>query len=556
MKDEIFMQTVIIIGAGPAGLASAKYALDNGFQPIVFEQAAFLGGLWHPESGGTWHSMQTNLSKFTCMFSDFNWSKDAPIFPNQREVYDYLCGYAEKFNLNQYIQFNTKVLKVTKEQDKWKIVVKEKGQAEKEFMADFVIVAAGAFSEPHIPNFKGLDNFKGMKLHSKYYKSAESFQNKTVVVIGSSFSGHEISADLATQTNVVNIIGRPSWILPRFIPSDPLKNILRFPVDLVFYNRASRKKNEEVKFKSLEDNQKSNGYMSVLCKEQGQFEALKISSSSNEPSRVAISDTYLEQVKQGNITVQKSKIAFFDGNSIILSNGENIIADAVIFCTGYKTNLTFLDTSILKTLKYEPEDQLQPLLLYKCTLHPELSNIAFVGMYRGPYFAVIELQAKWANSLFSGKAKANSKEVMEKEILEELAIRNQNPRPQFPHPDYVGLADSIAKEIGVLPDLDDLKKQNEKIHKKFISGPVLPSHYRLLSSDKGFNEASTQISEVDEFMNEASSRFYYKKAFHAVLGGLTIGLGLYFAYKRSSSKSTVSIDNSNDSNIFIKGGSK
>ena len=36
-------------------------------------------------------------------------------------------------------------------------------------------------------------------------------------------------------------------------------------------------------------------------------------------------------------------------------------------------------------------------------------------------------------------------------IEDERSIRLANPRPQFPYGDFVGLADGLAREVGVLP---------------------------------------------------------------------------------------------------------
>lgn len=37
---------VCIIGAGSAGLCSAKHALFNGLKPTIFEQSEYIGGTW------------------------------------------------------------------------------------------------------------------------------------------------------------------------------------------------------------------------------------------------------------------------------------------------------------------------------------------------------------------------------------------------------------------------------------------------------------------------------------------------------------------------------
>ena len=185
--------------------------------------------------------------------------------------------------------------------------------------------------------------------------------------------------------------------------------------------------------------------------------------------------------------------------------------DGVVFATGYKCNLSFLDKSIQDVLKFEPDDQLQPILLSKCTFHNKLPNMAFVGVYRGPYFAVMELQAKWANLVFSGKCQLNIQNI-EQYSREEALIRNQNPRPQFPHGDYLGLADSLATEVGCLPNFENMQheskenKEEDELYRKLSSGPLLPTHYRLHGPNSDPALLQNQLVEVAEVLNSADSR--------------------------------------------------
>ena len=80
---------VVIIGAGISGLSTAKYCSEANLRPLVLEKSDNIGGLWQP-GGAPWESLRTNLSKYTCCFSDHDWPQDAPLFPRAAELFGYI----------------------------------------------------------------------------------------------------------------------------------------------------------------------------------------------------------------------------------------------------------------------------------------------------------------------------------------------------------------------------------------------------------------------------------------------------------------------------------
>jgi len=105
-----------VIGAGSAGLVTARHLLANGLKCCIFEAAATLGGAWGTGANGSrisipaevsttttnpmWNGLQTNLSKHTCQFSDFPWPETTPTFPSKDDMDWYLQAYAEEFLLD------------------------------------------------------------------------------------------------------------------------------------------------------------------------------------------------------------------------------------------------------------------------------------------------------------------------------------------------------------------------------------------------------------------------------------------------------------------------
>lgn len=129
-------QLTITPGAGPSGLVTAKTLLHDfaGFCPVIFDSQHQIGGLWN-ESADPAHQpvtldprMSTNLSRFTVAFSDLDWQSvgdDIPMFPQARQVGQYLAEYANRYIPDNVCRLGCKVVtterKVYDDGVKWKV---------------------------------------------------------------------------------------------------------------------------------------------------------------------------------------------------------------------------------------------------------------------------------------------------------------------------------------------------------------------------------------------------------------------------------------------------
>ena len=62
---------------------------------------------------------------------------------------------------------------------------------------DYVIVATGHFSVPHLPDFPGLNKFPGRVMHAHSFRDAREFKDKHLLLIGASYSAEDIALQLA-----------------------------------------------------------------------------------------------------------------------------------------------------------------------------------------------------------------------------------------------------------------------------------------------------------------------------------------------------------------------
>ena len=453
-----------MIGAGTSGLVAARHLIHAGLRPTIFEAAKTIGGAWTPSSssavlkpprqtdGATsnehdvgsltdhhpaskmWNGMSTNLSKYTCRFSDWPWPDDASTFPSVEEMHDYLTSYADAFlstsESSCNFQLECKVFNIeqttTNDGNNYKVEWTDLN-THTTHSSNFggLVVASGFFHTPRWPTFltdrisnSGEEDssnnnvgssIKPQLMHSSEYRAHQSFQNKNVAVIGSSFSALEIAADISNSAaRVVNVLPSVPWVLPRWIPTiQPEKdedenngegttmNIL--PAGLALYQRTQPFPKEESISLTTEDCRKRHEYLQSLVGQKQRNSTLGEPINKDEPPFVAISDEYLDLVREDKIEVVHGRLVGVDEDGSLQIEGsseDNLQSaindvDRVIFCTGYRPKLhNFVSPNILSTLDYDPEDGFCPMTLAWDTLHPSLPNLGFVGMYRGPYVSV------------------------------------------------------------------------------------------------------------------------------------------------------------------------
>lgn len=481
--------SVAILGAGPSGLAACKAALEEGLRPRVFEQAAGVGGLWRGDGfGKVWNSLRTNLSKFTCAFSDTPWEEAAPDFPSCVDVQKYLEAYSSKYSIPSYLTQNVRVISLEPlDAGGWRVTWEEFSGMQSRTSSerfDFVVVATGIFSKPKLAPVPGSANFTGELLHTASYREPTRFRDRRVLVVGSAFSGADVAADIAGHAKSVTIAARrPLWYLPRYIGGKP--------ADLAFYSRAASDKSRGKTAEEL--NLGRHAFFASLVGELPSTLRTPDPRAGDLPY-VAITDQFLDSVRAGHISVRPTDVLDFEGQTVVFADGHREEFDTVIMATGYTLDLPFFSSQVLEVLEFDAEDLLQPVILHDCVWRPELPRLAFVGVYRGPYFAAMELQARWACGVFSGRLPEPSEEEVLAGLEKERSVRTQRPRPQFPHGDYVGMTEALACRVGVHPK-EILADASHPLQSLLYDGPLLPFHYRLVGFGAAAAVAEAAIKE-------------------------------------------------------------
>lgn len=209
---------IIVIGAGPAGLAVAACLVRRGHSPLVFDLAREVASSWrHHYERLHLHTVKTHSA-----LPGMPFPADAPRYVPRQGVVDYMVAYARKHGIQP--ELGQRVTAIEPRQDRgapWQVLLAD-GRA---ISANHVVVATGANRQPHMPKLPGEDVFQGRLLHSRSYRNAAPFAGQRVLVVGMGNTGAEIALDLAehgvraalsvrSPVNIVrrDVLGRPTQL--------------------------------------------------------------------------------------------------------------------------------------------------------------------------------------------------------------------------------------------------------------------------------------------------------------------------------------------------------
>ena len=427
---------IAVIGAGPGGLVAAKHAIEAGFVVSVFEASDDLGGQWNTAAAhsGIWPGMHTNTSRAMTAFSDYPPPLSHDLHPLAEQIHNYLRSYSDAFGVTERIRFNTRVSDL---KPAWQV----DGEP-----FDAVIVATGRFRAPVLP--AGLDGFTGELLHAFDYPGADHFSDRRVLVYGNGVSGHEIASDIATVTNVVSAYRKPRYVLQ--------KNVKGVSSDWQWYTHIGALRRAAMSPSSYGDLLR--GRVLRVAGNPADFGAPEPSGDFLVAGH-SLSQDYLDQVRAGTIACRPA-IVDARGDHVTFADGSSDNFDAIVCATGYRLDIPYLSRELWSVLGPD-------LRLHLRTMHPDLPFFGVVGEFnlQGPYFPLLELQARWIVGAWSGEGPE----------LDDAAARAGIGSPAPAMDSHNVLAVALSEAAGVAPDV----RARPDLAEPLLFGPMLPPRYRL-----------------------------------------------------------------------------
>jgi dimethylaniline monooxygenase (N-oxide forming) len=469
-----------VIGAGIAGLVTAKVLRDDGFDVIVFEKEPSIGGVW--AESRAYPGLRTNNSRETYSFSDHPYDASADVFPTAEQVRKYLASYVARFGLAPLIRLSSEVVKVARGQTGFDVAVLcPHGPATER--CDLVVVCAGTFCEPLVPEIEGADGFAGTLVHSSQADDPALFTDRRVVVVGAGKSALDCAVWAGSHAQSCTLVFRaPHWMGPRYLPA-------RIPFDQLGLTRLTELFFRYHRLSRAERFLHGSGRLltrlfwratSRLFRLLLRMPAVMVP---DEPlpagiENVGVGQEFFDMARGGVLGLRRDAIAAFSGGTeLLLASGERIDADLVIFATGWRQSLTFLAPELRSAVLDDGHFQ-----LYRHILPPTEHELGFVG-YASSFACQFtsEVSAHWLSQCFRGELTLPAVDEMQAEVSRVRAwladVLPARPEGYMLGPYLAHHIDELVADMG-LPTRRTSNFLAEHV------GRFLPARYRDLGEER------------------------------------------------------------------------
>src|SRR3954470_13305600 len=391
-------QRVAVVGAGASGLGALRALSAKGFDAIAYERGGAIGGVGTLEDRPTaaYRSLHLITSRARTEFEEFPMPPGTPDYPARDEVGRYLDAYATHFGLHERVRLGNGVRHARRRPgDCCELELEDGARAE----ADVLVAANGHNELPAWPDppYPGADDFPGEQLHALDYREAEDFRDRNVLVVGMGNSAMDIATDLShVAARTLLSTRRGTWVIPKRLLGQPADQVIRPWVAVHVPWRVPPAPSPLLPRVTLGAPDR----YGLPAPERGIFQA-----------HPTITDTVLSRISHGRIT-PKPGLAALDGDGVRFVDGTSEPVDAIVWCTGYRVVIPFLDPALVGP---DPKN----LPLYKRVLHLDVDDLFFVGLMQstGSAFPIVERQSELLAARLAGEWAPPSPADMRKDCV-------------------------------------------------------------------------------------------------------------------------------------------
>ncbi|CDH05898.1 putative monooxygenase, flavin-binding family [Xenorhabdus bovienii str. oregonense] len=411
---------VLIMGAGVSGIGMACHLTREcpDKKVIILERRHAIGGTWDLFR---YPGIRSDSDMITFGYKFRPWSETS-VFADGESIKNYVNKTAKEYGIDKKIQFGLKITNAdwSGTTNQWSITAVEEASGEtRTFTCNYLVAATGYYNydEAYLPEFPGIEDFKGPVIHPQHWPEGLDYKGKRVVVIGSGATAATLVPTMANIAEHVTMLQRsPSYYLS--VPgTDKIAEFLSKFMPKRWVYLFSRNRNIFIHRLLY----KTSRYLPTLLKSFLLSSARKrVGPSFNmnhltpkympwdERLCVIPNGNFLKSLKEGKSSIVTDQVKRFTENGILLQSGKELSADIIVSATGLKLrSLGGVEISI-------DEQKLQGnnRMLYKGTLIQDIPNFAYLfGYINSSWTLKVDLSADYVCRLLKEMDRRGAKSV-------------------------------------------------------------------------------------------------------------------------------------------------
>ena len=307
---------VVVVGAGPAGLAAAWAIRRAGLDPLVVEQADAVAASWR----GRHDHLRLNTHRMFSHQPGARIPRRCGPYPARDDYVAYLQEYAAGMRL----RLGTRVHRIDRADGGWALAL-DQGR----LTTAHAVIATGPDAEPVLPSWPGMDSFGGVVIHAGRFRNVAEVAGLDVLVVGPGNSGVDLLGYLArSDAGQLWLSARSGMnITPRRlggVPLHPVSVTARYlPLR---WQDATARAAQRLAFGDLSGFGYPRSALGAFTRQAA------------EGVTIAVDDGFARALKTGRV-VMKPGIDRFDGPQVRFTDGTGCAPGAVICATGYRPGL-------------------------------------------------------------------------------------------------------------------------------------------------------------------------------------------------------------------------
>ncbi|MFC7597803.1 flavin-containing monooxygenase [Terrabacter sp. GCM10028922] len=310
-----------IIGAGPAGLATAAAMRRRGLRSVVLERADSVGSSWRAH----YDRLHLHTPRELSGLPGLPIPKEMGRWVARDDVVRYLELYAAHHEI--HVRLGTQVSRVDRSADgaSWTLTLGDGTTT----TAPYAVVATGFNHTPREPDVPGLQGFSGEVVLARHYRSGAAHAGRDVLVVGTGNTGTELAVDLAEHG------AKRVRLAVRTVPHILRRN--RGPIAAQYTGIAVRRLPtslvdrvapfvERLQTPDLSDRGLPRPDTGLLTRVE-------------RDNAIPVQDVGIIDAIRSGAVEPVAALAAVDADTVVLSDGSRIRPDVLVLATGYEQGL-------------------------------------------------------------------------------------------------------------------------------------------------------------------------------------------------------------------------